>query len=303
MSSPSNQRRPPNELALFGVPAEKFRPAGRTSWRGPCPRCGGTRRFSVFTNHPFPAWNGFCSDCGFNAWLNQVAPQVGRAKPEDWRAAQAEQQQQRTLEAQVRERKLQRYGERATAFHYNRNLNYHRRRQWELVGIPPDWQNHWQLGWTQRTIGGLRLEAMTIPIVDYRGVLVNCQYRYVDPPPGMARYHGEKDLPAAVFIACPEGRLPVAWVVEGAKKAMVLYIHAADAGVQVYGIPGQLTWGRLPEYLPQHERVYLLPDPGAVSAMRRLYEHGAVVELPGKPDDWLLADLAPRADWLRKEAA
>ena len=63
-------RTAPVELAQIGLDHNQFKYSDDRSWRGPCPVCGGHRRFVVFTDHEWPMWNGWCDDCGktIKAW-------------------------------------------------------------------------------------------------------------------------------------------------------------------------------------------------------------------------------------------
>ena len=40
--------------------------------RGPCPRCGGERRFVVWTDNTFPKWNFACDRCGAKGFADQL---------------------------------------------------------------------------------------------------------------------------------------------------------------------------------------------------------------------------------------
>src|SRR5688500_3016992 len=60
----------PPEFNKLGLQADKFFYSDARSWRGPCPNCGGTRRFLMFTDHPWPLWSGQCDECpkAIKAW-------------------------------------------------------------------------------------------------------------------------------------------------------------------------------------------------------------------------------------------
>ena len=60
----------PIELLQIGLDPHQFKYSDSRSWRGPCPVCGGHRRFVMFTDNTFPLWHGYCDECGtkIKAW-------------------------------------------------------------------------------------------------------------------------------------------------------------------------------------------------------------------------------------------
>ena len=91
---------PPYELASLGLERDSFVRADSKSWRGPCPQCGGHRRFVIFTDNPWPLYHGFCDECGckIRAWekvKTQYDPQRAAAISAERVRVEAEQAEYR----------------------------------------------------------------------------------------------------------------------------------------------------------------------------------------------------------------
>src|SRR5512146_995316 len=66
----------PAEFAKLGLDVNAFKRSDGKSMRGPCPRCGGHRRFVMFLDHDWPLNNGYCDECGYQikAWQKVHIP-------------------------------------------------------------------------------------------------------------------------------------------------------------------------------------------------------------------------------------
>lgn len=300
----------PVELAQLGLDPNAFVRSDSKSWRGSCPRCGGRRRLLVFTDHPFPKWRATCDGCGLKAWADQLNAALKQPVDDATRREWAERNEREARERDERRRK--RLAEFSTSEIWN---EFHRRMQeanrawWRSQGIPDSAQDFYRLGFVPdknfmdaSTSEWFRRDAYTVPIFETGWSPVNVQYRIVDPPPSVGKYRQEHGIPAAAFRSWPD--LPVeesaeVFVVEGAKKAIVLCVHT-DA--QVIGLPGALSWAGMDARLQNAERVWVMLDPDtwskptaagtdwqppAVKLAKAIGPQARAVELPHKPDDML----------------
>jgi hypothetical protein len=273
-------------FARYGFDGARFVRSDRKSVRGPCPICGGKRRMVVFLDRPNPNFECLCGYTGFMDDKSLTPDALAELKANAERAA--------------RERERERLAEFTTAELWqecHRRLGEEQRAWWTAQGIPPDWQNFYQLGYTPDRLfvgdaGPFHRPAYTIPIFAEGWQAVNTQYRIVDPPPGCGKYRQEPGLPAAAFLSRPDLPLPDSMiVVEGAKKAAVLCARLPKSP-QIAGLPGARSWAGLDERLAECGRVWVMLDPDAREAAyalaRSIGPAARVVETPCKPDDWTL---------------
>ena len=309
---------PPRELGLMGLDAAHFVPADDRSWRGPCPRCGGSRRFLVFTDRPWPSWNTQCDLCGLTAWADQLNGALRQPVPDELRREWAqERERERRIRDEERRRRLDEFTAAELWDAYHRKLGETQRRWWDAAGIPADWQEFYRVGYVpERTFSHAGQpfvsSAYTIPIFEaghdsMQGWQpVNMQYRLTTPPDGAGKYRQEPGLPAAAFVARPDwdwtgfdGRV---LVVEGAKKAAVAHIHITSE-LQAIGVPGARSWAGVPDLVREAERVYVCLDPDAQQAAldltREIGPNARRVVLPGKPDDLVLQHGMTARDFAR----
>lgn len=283
----------------MGLDAEHFTRSDSKSWRGPCPRCGGHRRLLVFTDHPFPKWRAQCDNCNLAAWADQLNPMLKQPFSEEeknrYAQEQAEQQKRRDEE---RRKKLAAFSNSDIAAEYHERMTVAQRQAWLDAGIPQEWQNYYQLGYVvSRTFAHdgqpFVSDAMTIPVFDHGRTPVNMQYRIMSPPQGVGKYRQEPGLPSAAFLSDPDvaAFTDQVIVVEGAKKAMILFIYGSQK-IMTVGLPGARSWAGMVERLQPCGRVYVVLDPDAekpaADLCRAIGKTARLVTVPEKPDDLIL---------------
>jgi len=295
----------PIEFTQLGLDRLNFHRSDAKSWRGPCPACGGSRRFVVFTDHEFPYYHGFCDECGrkekyWEAYQDPVSSEDKRK----WAEAAAKAEQERT---EYRRRKLAEFTTAEIWAELHERMTDTNYRWWESQGIPADWADFWKLGYTAEKRfehdGDLfTRSAYTIPKFDLTWKPTNIDYRIIDPPPGVGKYRPSPGLPAAAFLSRPDHdkMTDSITIVEGSKKAMVVSIWQGNEN-QVIGIPGCSSWAGVDKL--QAGRVYIVLDPDArawaLKLARAIGPAARVVVLPVKPDDAFTQHGMSTAEWGR----
>jgi hypothetical protein len=289
-----NRAQPPEliEVGLHG-----FTWSDSKSLRGPCPKCGGSRRFVVFVSRPWPSWYGMCDGCGSRGWLDQILNKDLGATEIDQNALD------RAIDAQklrddYRRQRLSEFSTEELWIEYAERLEDEQRDWWRLAGIPDEWQTFWRLGYEPAKHYEFEKQihtspAYVIPKFDIGWIPTQIDYRLTDAPKGAGKYRQVVDLPPAFFLARPDesefsetGRL---LIVEGSKKAMVTYQLFTDR--QVAGIPGCTSWGKIEEKAQGLDEVFVILDPGAGEWSYRLaskIKGARVLDLPAKIDDAIL---------------
>lgn len=291
----------PAELAQMGLNPTLFKKSSENSYRGPCPRCGGTRRFLVFTDQPWPHYLGICDECGLKAWADQLNPALkGNGMPDPLEMKMREGVTQKHIAQQALERKtaLDQFRTRADVPALHLGMSDENQEWWCSQGISRQWQGFWELGYIpNRTFSSngsaYSSPCYTIPKFDLGWELTNMDYRLVNPPEKTGKYRQEYGLASTAFISRPDyDKLyvnGVTYVVEGSKKAMVTCIQGGGE-IQVIGLPGCASWGGIPERLAKGvERVYVIFDPDAEEWGQRFAaqvgKHARALTLPVKIDD------------------
>ena len=245
---------------------------------GPCPECGGTDRFIVWSHGK--AW---CRQCHYSVYWLQ-----GEDRGKAQRKTQAE--------------RLRRIRRAVWEVSEGRHLwiSYHERclqsdeakEAWGQSGIGLAEIKKWGLGWSDKCPSCESSSSLVIPV--FRGgMLVDIRHRLTSPPEDSGKYRSEfPGLMPYVFNAdvIPGGRFVL---VEGEKKAIVL----DSIGVPVAGVPGVETGLRdLLSYIGRAGALAIVAfDPGAEEAAARvssaLIGTGGTVwvaDFPDKPDDFLI---------------
>lgn len=290
----------PMELLQMGLDAGRFHKARANEWHGPCPRCGGTDRFRVHTDRPWPHWYAICREgtgCGFKGWADQLAPEL-RA------LTQAERDQWAAQQAREREERDQRRRERLATFttaelwaELHERLTEEHRAWWRSQGVPDDWQDHLRLGYTpeRQYRAGAELKtspAYCIPYFHTGFEFQTMQYRLFQPPTPTDRYRFEYGLPTTYYQAEPVKPIGDEVIIcEGAKKAMVVQVYGVTRQT-VLAVPSKSDFGGVAEAVAECGRVWIILDPDADAAARHLAEQvgpqARVVTLPGKVDDLIV---------------
>ena len=309
----------PVEFLALGLDSGKFFQKRQNEFAGPCPFCGGGKdRFVIFTNRPFPHWNWFCRKCGKDGWADQLNPRLREELTPELRIEYARKQQESDIaKKNAQARVLATYQKSRIWEKYHKNLTERHRAWWRSQGIPDKWQDFWQLGYVSNLALGrtINRHAYTIPKFGFGGEPVNLDYRIIDPPEYFGKYRPVKGLPAAPFISIPSHAMTKIgrdlYIVEGAKKAMVLACHKVlpnfnctydyDGHSMIIGIPSCNSWCGIEKDSTRFDRKWIMFDPGAEEWAYRIAtaigKHAIVVELPDKPDDMVLAG-ATRGDFL-----
>ena len=290
-------RTAPIELAQIGLDPQAFKYSDEKSWRGPCAVCGGHRRFVMFTDHEWPMWFGYCSDCGkeIKAWQT-VTCQITDEQRE---AARQRADDQARIREQHRREMLSKFTTAELWAELNRRLSAEHRTQWESWGVPIDWQDYLELGYMPDkayydSAGTLRkTPAYTIPYFHYSDTthdkqFQTMQYRLFEAENPADRYRFEHGLQATYYQTVPTDPIADQVVIcEGAKKGIVTRISLTD--LCVLAVPAKGSWGGVVEAVKQCGRVYVLLDPDAtlqaVRMARAIGKQAHVVRLNNKVDD------------------
>ena len=291
-------RTAPSELCQIGLQPDQFKYSDERSWRGPCPVCGGHRRFVVFTDHEWPMWNGYCDDCGkmIKAW-QMVTCQI---TDEQRAAAQAKAAEYERIREQHRREMLARFTTAELWQELHRRLSAEHVAQWEAWGVPVEWQDYLELGYTPDksyydASGALRhTPAYTIPYFHYNETAQDkkqfstMQYRLFNSDNPADRYRFEHGLPATYYQTVPTDPIGDETVIcEGAKKGIVTRVSLTN--LCVLAVPSKGSWGGIVEAVKPCGRVYVVLDPDAkqnsVKLARSIGPQARIIRLPVKIDD------------------
>ena len=292
------QRNAPTQLDQIGLPPHLFKYSDEKSWRGPCPVCGGHRRFIIFTDHEWPLWNGYCDECShtIKAWLKVIMPITNEQRE----FARQRSAQMDAMRERARRETLAKFTISELWQELHRRLSAEHRAQWEAWGVPEEWQDYLELGFTPDKIyrdsnGELRhTPAYTIPYFHYatdKPQFKTLQYRLFNPERPEDRYRFEQGLTACYYMTTPTDPIgDVAIICEGAKKGIVTRIKLTPH--TVLAVPSKGTWAGCDAAVRQCGRVYVILDPdaksNAVKLARSIGKQARVVRLPMKIDDTVI---------------
>lgn len=292
----------PLELAQLGLDREHFVRSDSKSWRGPCFRCGGHRRFVIWTDKPFPKWNWECSQCGAKGFADQLNTALRQPVPDDVRREWAERNARDRAERERRRlARLLEYTADELWTAYHARLAAEHRAQWRAWGVPDEWQDHLQLGYVadkpyRGEDGELHHSAaFTLPYFHYGTAGFDfqaMQYRLFSPPTPTDRYRWEAGMSSTYYMAEPGQPIgDCVLITEGAKKAIVTHVYGGLQNVTVLAVPSKSDFGGVAEAVRECGRVIVLLDPDAALRTHRLAADigpaARVAELPGKVDDLL----------------
>lgn len=290
----------PIEFTQIGLNPHDFKYSDNKSWRGPCPKCGGHRRFVLFTNNEWPLWNGYCDECGtiIKAW-ERVKMQYD---PQRAAAIAAEQVRTEAERAEYRKKKLAEFTTAELWAEMRDRMTAEHIEWWESQGVPEDIQRYLSIGFKADKMyyDDERVErhspAYTIPWFGLNFDFHTLQYRLCGD--GIVdRYRFEYGLPGGgsnYYMADPSEPIKDRVIVcEGAKKAIVTWFQLADTTqYTVLAASSNNTLKPALETTKDCGQRYLILDPGserkAFTAMRENKNLKAVF-LPEKIDDLFLA--------------
>ena len=256
----------PNELAQIGLDPSAFHYSDKKSWRGPCPACeGGTRRFVIFTDNPWPLWFGFCSECGarIKAW-EKVKMHVDPLKLEEYKRERERDEKER---ADYRARKLAEFTTAELWQELSARMTDDHILWWENQGIPRAIQTELRIGYTQdkayydddRVLR--HSPAYSIPWFGYGFKFNTMQYRLLDNSD--RRYLFEDGLGGGQFYYMTEPEKPIGdkvIICEGAKKAIVTWFWLTE-GFTVLAASSANTFDAALEATKDCGLRYLVFDP------------------------------------------
>ena len=170
---------------------------------------------------------------------------------------------------------------------------------WASQGLPYEWQVTYDLGYAPGFYEG---PSITMPVfTPFDKAPVNIRHRIIGRDGD--KYRPEKaGLPTSFYWAMPKlGATERLFLVEGEKKAMVLFLHLYNAGLtgtQVIGVMG--AKGNIkPELVPQladTKSIYYIPDPDVdkpkiYKTLKTLGKPASLISLPNSVDDMLNANI------------
>ena len=216
----------PQQLAEIGLNPNDFQYSDKKSWRGPCPHCGGSRRFVMFTDHEWPLWNGYCDQCGatIKAW-QKVRVQYDPAR---YAAFQAEREAEEAQRIARRKEKLAEWSNKDLQDELHARLTAEHIDLLESWGIPQGVQEYLRIGFTpdkayynkEREL--LHSPAYTFPWFNSGFEFKTMQYRLTNDTD--RRYIFEDGLGGGQHYYMTEPDKPIGdkvIICEGAKKAIV----------------------------------------------------------------------------------
>jgi hypothetical protein len=252
----------------------------------------------IFTDHAWPMFNGFCDDCGhtIKAW-ERVTYQITDEQRASARERAASDER---IREQHRREMLARFTVTELWQELHRRLSAEHIAQWEAWGVPEDWQDYLDLGYTPDKAyygadGTLHhTPAYTIPYfhnapnTPAAREFLTMQYRLFDAPNPADRYRFEHGLQATYYQTVPTDPIGDEVVIcEGAKKGIVTRVSLTN--LCVLAVPAKASWGGVVEAVKQCGRVHVLLDPDAtVQAVRMARQIGKaahVIRLNYKVDD------------------
>lgn len=274
-------------------------------WSAACPRCGDSGhvgrdtpdRFRMWIDDPGP--RGWCRICGYFAFVEDGGRKLSAARIEEL------ERQRRLLHLRDQARKnqkIERLTEKAYWRGYHDAMNDAARQLWRDVGIPDSQQDWWELGFNPSyKTDDFESPAMTIPFF-HEGQFVNMQSRLLNPPKPKDKYRFVKDLDPPLYL--PErDALPGSGnclIVEGAKKAMVMYLHLGHLIPNIIGLPNKHFREDYLPFIENCEVIWIMLDPDAseqaVSACKQIGTRARMVTIPAKPDDLIVKYKATSAD-------
>lgn len=284
---------------------------GNGEWHSECPVCGDSGhgpgngqpdRFHLHEADGSGNARGACRRCGHFEWVDQDNAQP----PDPERIKQTEELRRRYAEQeQLRLRSMiEKFRQGAAWKAYHDAMREAHRALWRRAGIPDNFQDYWELGFTEYETRDFRSPALTIPYFQPGREAVNIQYRLTNPPQPNDKYRFSYGLKPDLWLSEPEAAPSGSCLlVEGMKKAAVCFIELvakSSHGLAVVAVPGKTPGQEMMEKLAGCEPIYVALDPdtyfptrtangsvepAAVRLGRMLGDRARYVKLPAKADD------------------
>lgn len=288
----------PAEFGQLGLDTANFRRSDNRSFRGPCPTCGGHRRFVIFVDHEWPLNYGYCSECGqeLRAWL-KFPRQIDPARLQQMRDEEKQALEERR---QRRMSKLEELRQAEVWLTYHDRMTEEQKWWWESQGIPEGIQSYLSLGhieekrYYDHDMQLLSSPAYTIPFFGPDFKLVTMQYRLESPANPNDRYRFEEGLGGGgehVYYPDPSPIKDKVIICEGAKKSIVCCYLLAPIPLNftVIGCSSSNTVGTALKLTEQCGLRIVILDPDATNWSRRAVESNPKttreLRLPAKLDD------------------
>lgn len=288
----------PIELSQIGLDPQAFKFSDHKSWRGPCPSCGGHRRFVIYINGEWPLWFGACDECGteIRAWEKVKT----KYDPQKAAAIAAERIREQNERDEYRRKKLAEFSTGELWKELSDRMTTPHIEWWEKQGVPEDIQRFLRIGFKADKIymDGDKLErhspAYTIPWFGQNFEFKTLQYRLINPFNPDDRYRFEYGLPGGgthYFMADPS--VPIGdkvIICEGAKKAIItwLWLCPQDEHFTVIAASSNNTLKPALDATRECGKRLLVLDPGSEKKMYEAEKNNQnlqAVYLPGKIDD------------------
>lgn len=275
-------------------------------WSSACPKCGDAGhvwsgsddvpdRFRIFLNGNPRGWCRGCQHFEFADNATVTPTQVYRYREEAKDRAIAER-------LRVKE-KIKSLEQEAEWRGFHAAMRDKDRNHWREAGINDAAQDWWELGYNPECIykynnNLYKSPALTIPYFK-QGHVVNMQSRLLEAEPAAGKYRFSPGLPAALYY--PEkDELPfgTCLIVEGGKKAMVVYLHLAGSAKvadSIVGLPSKYLSDSQLDSFKNCDNFILALDPDANhdgTAVRNAEKLGfsrtKIATLPEKIDDLIV---------------
>jgi hypothetical protein len=262
----------PQELFQIGLDPHAFKYSDSRSFRGPCPNCGGHRRFVIFTDHEWPLVHGYCDECGtkIKAW-EKVKMQYD---PQRAAAMEAERARDEATRAEYRRVKLAEFTTAELWSELRDRMTTEHIEWWEAQGVPEAIQRFLSIGFKADKMyyDGDKKEqhssAYTIPWFGQNFVFKTMQYR-LNAPNLADRYRFEYGLDGGgkhFYMADPSEPIGDKVIIcEGAKKAIVtwLWLSPQEEHFTVIAAASNNTLAPALEATKDCGLRYLVLDPGS----------------------------------------
>ena len=299
----------PTQFREIGLDPHAFKYSDEKSWRGPCPDCGGSRRFVMFTDNDWPLWNGYCSVCPseLKVW-EKTRKQI---TPEQLKAAREKSQREDQARIEYRREKLAEFSKGELWEELNERMSEEQRDWWNDQGIPYEIQDYLRLGYTpeRKYYDDFRelqsSPAYTIPWFGQDFHLKTMQYRLISPLNVKDKYRFEKGLGGGIhyYMADPSEAISDKVIIcEGAKKAIVTWFWLQEGFTVIAASSNNIIRTAL-EATKDCGLRYVVLDPGSEMWERKAKASNPktthIVSLPFKVDDGYLMGGLNRTDFMK----